>query len=73
MSWTSNHTLLEKFTLIVIIITCKLFNFDIQEGHTLTEIYSKLVDTTQALQEKKNEVDRLKFDLNQVRAAPFLS
>ena len=37
-----------------------------QEGHTLTEIYSKLVDSTQALQEKQGEVDRLKFDLNQI-------
>ena len=32
----------------------------------MTQMYSKLVDTTKSLQEKREEVERLKFDLNQV-------
>ena len=42
-----------------------------QEGHTLTDMYSKLVDATQALQEKQGEVDRLKFDLSQACACDY--
>ena len=39
----------------------------------MTQMYSKLVDTTKSLQEKREEVERLKFDLNQVRFSTIIN